>query len=83
MKVTTVHMPGMFKIKDDVLRHDAGSGVAPYTPMPYQLGDVCEKCWLTVEVPGSDDGPMESDWLTHEAAVYPVGGFGCPHGALS
>lgn len=83
VKVTTVHMPQMFCMKDDHAPRHPEVFDEPYIPMSYVLGDVCERCWLTVGIPTESDGPLVSDWLSHDDAIYPVGGFGCPHGSPS
>lgn len=79
MEVTTVLMPYMFSMKDD--EHLDFS--APYIPMTYRDGDVCERCWLTVDIPSEREHSLTSDWLSHEVDIRPVGGEDCPHGSES
>jgi hypothetical protein len=47
--------------------------------MPYVLGEVCERCWLTLAVPGK----ATADWTAFNDAIVPVGGTDCVHGGAT
>jgi hypothetical protein len=78
VRVSDIEMPGMFATKPDNYGPYWAAGDA-YEPLPYELGEICERCWL---------GPRDQwaglpfvDWAHFEADyLRAVGRGGCPHG---
>jgi hypothetical protein len=77
VRVSDIEMPGMFRTKrDDIGDYWETYGFA-YIPMPYALGEICERCWLSPRIPWD----FSAEWTDFdEDYLRTVGHDGCPHG---
>lgn len=77
--MTELYIHGIMETKSDDVIDDDGDHDA-YEPLPYRLGDVCERCWLSSPHPYGGD-LVHFGWRTYDGMILrPVGQFGCPHG---
>jgi hypothetical protein len=81
VRLSDIEMLGMFATKSEV------AGGEAYEPIPYALGSICERCWLSPRSVWADFHPDgfdfsgAVDWSDYDIDfLHTVGHDGCPHG---